>query len=221
MDVARREGVQHTAGGIESDHRQNFLLEPLNSKLAADCGVPCSPGPSRTGATLGASAGVLSTPWQGAQGRIPRAASRKGGWERERTPQPSSRLWPGFLHTEVASSAPWETSAQYLCWEAPASGQTAGGSPAGLLRRGRLAPGPHGPHAVPPAGPRGRTHQAGPGAPQAQARLDKEQQRAPASPRKQASGAQSPPEGCSQLTSKEGRLGGSAAEPPLCLWLRA
>lgn len=205
---------------LESGHRQNLLLEPLNSKLAADCGVPCSPGPWRTGATLGASAGVLCMPWQGAQGRIPRAASRKGGWERRGHLSHPRVFGLVFLTQKLLRQLPGKPQ-RVSVLGGSCAGTDSVGSPAGLLRQGRLAPGPHGPHAVPPAGPRGRTHQAGPGAPQAQARPDKEQQRAAASPRKQACGAQSPAEGCNQPTSKEGRLGGSAAEPPLCLWLRA
>lgn len=74
-DMARREGVQHTAG--ETRARQQAELPARTSEFQTGKRLPS--GPSRTGATLGASGGVLSALCLGARGRTRRAASRRGG----------------------------------------------------------------------------------------------------------------------------------------------
>lgn len=143
---------------LKPDNRQNFLLELLNSKLVQHCGVPCPPGPSRAGATPGGFRRGPSCTMAGAWGRTLRTAPHRGGWGWERATQPFSYVCPGFLHTEVALSAPWKT---FVRDERERRG-------AALLHQARLGTCPL------PAGPSGCTHQAELSTSQTQAQTDKE-----------------------------------------------
>lgn len=98
VDMARREGVQHTAG--ETRARQQAELPTRTSEFPRAFENRCHPGGFRRGPFC---------TMAGAGGRTPRAASRRGDWKRERTPQPFSRVWPGFF-TKMTPSHPFGDS---------------------------------------------------------------------------------------------------------------